>query len=417
MKWLAALLLLGAAGAAQAQVIRQIAFEGNDTTRESTMLRELVVHPGDAADPVTIERSRQAIQDLALFSAVSARIEPSGDGVRVIFTVKEKFYFIPAPRADANSDGQYAYGAQLRWYNVLGLNHVAKLTLKQQDRKETGRGKALAFDGSYDAPFVFDSPYGLSLSYSHSVESVAGTAVHAAFDERRESVHAGVSRSLPHEGPASQGWRAGAGLLWQVARHEGATAAAPPADGQATGAGLNTSYNDVRFNVYSEEGQKFSAGLQVATRRFLSDYAFTQWTAQYGRSWYIGEAPHQTVAVFAEGGLYEGGPPEALGAFELGGSGDLRGYPLHISQGNSYYYAGVEALRPLYWNWLRGVVWFEAGNTFGDEPRFDFDDSYSDVGLGVRLRIPFFVKFELNVGYAVPLRGGAAGRFFATGRR
>lgn len=416
-----AMLLSGIVAAAHAQAappapfIREIAFAGNDTTRASTMLREIPLHVGDRADPGQVERSRQAIQDLALFQSVTAELQPAEGGVRLLFTVKEKFYFIPAPRADANSDKQYSYGVQLRWYNVLGLNHTLRLTVKEENRQEANRSTALDYEASYYAPYVYDR-YGLDLSYSHTREPVE---LPVAYDELTQIARAVVLRSFPGDLPASQGWRLGAGLQWSAVDNQGA--GAPPSGGQATSLVLNVAYTDRHYNLYSEEGQQWGAEWQGATDHAFSDYDSSTLVAHYDNSWYIGQTPHQSVAVFAEGGVHDGGAAGATtNAFELGGVGDLRGYPHSFVGGQSYYYGGIEALRPLGWDWLRGVVFFESGNAYPDGESFAVEKSYSDIGLGIRLRVKWFVRFELNAGYAYPLRkpaDGSGGRFFATGRR
>lgn len=400
--------------------IVEIAFAGNGTTRPSTMLREMVVHVGDPADPARIEKSRQGVQDLGLFRSVTVEQFPVAGGVKLLFTVKEKYYIIPAPRADTNSDGQYAYGVQLRWYNVLGLNHIMRLTLLEKDRRQSGRGKSLSYDASYLAPFVFDTPYGLDLSYAHATETVDASAdgTIPAYDEIAQGARAILSRSFSIDGVASHGYRWGGGLQWGAVRNQGE--GAPAASGAATGFVVNGAYSDQRFNVYSEAGPKWSFEYALATQRFFSDHAYSMITAHYDDAWYVGDTPHQTVAVFAEGGTYHGPHSAVGGAFQLGGAGDLRGYRHNFLAGDHYYYAGVEALRPIHWDWLRAVVFFESGNAFAEDHEFTVDDSYADAGLGLRVRMTWFVKFELNVGYAWPLKDagdGLGGRFFATGRR
>lgn len=415
---LGAILLLGLPAPASAQavpVVREIAFEGNDTTQERTMLREMSIKVGEPADPRVIERSRQAIQDLGLFRSVEITQQAAVDGVRLVVTVREKYYVIPAPRVDTNSDGQYAYGLQLRWYNAFGLNHTAKATLKYQNRQQAGRGTALDFDASYGAPFLFDSPYGLELSVSRSAEPVEAAL---PYDEIHLGARAVVSRKIANGHAASQGWRVGTGLQWQdqATRGEGA----PAASGMATALVLNGGYSDVRFNLYSEEGQRVSMEAQSTLDNASSDYDYTSVIADYDGSWYVGAAPHQSLALFAEAGAYHGGPDGGAQPYQLGGSGDLRGYRHNFLDGDTYYYAGAEFLRPVGWDWLRGVAFFEAGNTFDGDSNASLEHSYADVGLGLRLRATWFVRFELNVGVALPLvdaGDGTGARIFATGRR
>ena len=417
MRRLAAALLLAAwALAAAAEpawpVIREITFAGNETTRPEVLLREMAVHVGDRADPVQLERSRQAIQDLRLFSAVDLEQVALGDGVRVQVTVEEKRYLLPLPRVSLDSDGQYSYGVGLRWWNVLGLNHTLHLTATQGNRQEAGRGSRQEFRASYEVPFLLDSPYGLELELGHADEPVTG-ALFA--NETTDEARMLFERALGGGGPASHGWRVGGGLQWHDQRRTGALAAASP--GHSTALVLQARYDDTRFNLYSEEGLRFDVEGRTTAGTFASDYAYQELTGGLEQAWRVGDTPHQTLGLFAEGGAYDGGPDGVPPPFALGGSHNLRGYPLNFLRGERYYYGGVELLRPLHWDWLRGAVFIEGGDAFGgDGP----DGTFADVGIGLRLRWSGFVRTELNLGFAWPLvdaGDGGAARFYASGHR
>jgi outer membrane protein assembly factor BamA len=414
---LLAVLCVAAARIGAAQVhppIRAIEFAGNDTTRPQVLLREMVVHVGDPADPVLLERSRQAIQDLRLFSAVTLEQRPLDDGVRVLVTVQEKHYVLPLPRASLNSDGQYSYGVGMRWWNVLGLNNTLHVTLEQGDRQQIGRGSTLEYRASYEVPFLSDSPYGLSLEYGHAETPAAGGLFG---EETRDSARWLVSRAFS-DGPASHGWRVGAGLDWQDQQGSAIGTVAPA--GHATALVLTTQYDALRFGLYSEEGRRFSLEGRAASAALASDYAYREVSGHYEQSWAVGAVPHQTFGIFAQAGAHGGGPAGAPPPFELGGAENLRGYELHELRGSHYYYAGAEYLRPLRWNWLRGVVFVEAGNALGDGSGLGADRVLADVGLGLRLRLSGFVNTELNIGFAYPLvdtPDGSSTRFFATGHR
>jgi len=419
-RWIAVLVLGGMPAMAVAQqapaypTIREIVFSGNETTRANVLLREMVVHVGDPADPDRIERSRQAIQDLRLFRSVDLREETAGDGVRLLITLREKYYVLPMPRASANSDGQYSYGLGMRWWNVGGLNHTLHAVVEQGSRQEQGRGDLLQYRASYDVPFVFDSPYGLGLSFAHSEEAVTDPL---PYDEVSDSARWELSRGFG-DGPASEGWRVGGGLQWLSQDRIGP--GAPDPAGQATALVLFTKYNDLHFNTYSELGSSFRFEAQSTAGSLASDYGYHELTAAYDHSWKVGATPHRTLGVFLEGGMYDGGPAGAVAAFSLGGSDNLRGYPLRVERGNSYYYGGLEFLQPLHWNWLRGVAFVEAGNVIGEGSNGDPGAVYADVGIGLRMRLNWFVRTELNIGYAIPLVDGGdgrSGRVFATGHR
>src|SRR5690349_2048189 len=311
-----ALLACGFSGASPAQdaeagagawpPIREIVFAGNDTTQPDVLLREMVVRVGDPADPERIERSRQAIQDLRLFRTVDVRQEPASDGVKLVVTLRERYFVLPLPRASANSDGQYTYGVAMRWWNVMGLNHTLHAVVEQGSRQEFGRGNLLQVRASYDVPFLFDTAYGLGLSVSHMEEAGAGLA---PYDEITDTARLDLSRAFG-DGAASHGWRVGTGLQWQNQNRNGPYA--PDPAGQATALVLFGSYNDMHYDTYSEHGMQFSVEGQSTAGGLGSDYDYEQLTASFERSWRLGDRPHRTLGLFAEGGTYAGGASDQL---------------------------------------------------------------------------------------------------------
>ncbi|MEO8995335.1 MAG: POTRA domain-containing protein, partial [Rhodanobacter sp.] len=194
--------------------IREITFSGNDTTRDKTMLREMSVHVGDPADPVQIEHSRQAVQDLGLFKSVSVHQEPLDDGVRLVYVVSEKFYFLPYPRLSANVDRQYSYGAELEWNNVAGLNHNLRVVAARSDANRVGYGQQTSYSASYIAPFIADTQNNLSVSAGHSSTPLTDPVSNLGYTEIGYSAEV-LLRHIYSTSAASQGWTAGTGLLYQ----------------------------------------------------------------------------------------------------------------------------------------------------------------------------------------------------------
>lgn len=406
MRFAAAALFCCAVVSAAELPVMQIAFEGNAQTREKVMLRELPFSVGDAADAALIERGRQAIQDLGLFSEVAVRTEPLRGGQRVVYSVRERFYLLPLPRLDLNSDGEFAYGAQLRLSNVWGLNHNFTVFAQTRETREEDVGRERNYALSYSAPLVFDTPMnvGGGLSYtSRPVETEQGEM----YEERFQNAAATLTRQL--SGSPSQGWNAGVGFIWQNQQTAGASA--PEAYGMATAFSVLGGYRDLRFKIFSEEGLSFGARLDVATEGLGGDYDYIRYTAGATRFWPLGSLPHQTLHLIGELGAYHGGPRE-IEAFALGGSSELRGYDPDFLEGDAFYRLALEYARPLVWNELRLAVIAEAGNVFADPGDLEFGRIYTTLGVGLRLRLPRFVNFEIELGYSVPLGTRGDGRWF-----
>lgn len=401
----------GAVKAAPDQLPRVVAVRiiGNKVTQPEVIRREMALDVGDPADAVAIENSRQAILDLGLFREVAIDMEPEGDGVALVVHLREKRYFLPIPRLDANSEGDYSYGAQLRWSNVFGLNH--RLTAhveKGHIDSERDRESEDSIRVRYSAPYIADSDYSLRF-FADRTEQISLDRADNSFEETFHRLEIIGTRDFRQSRPR-HGWILGTGLYWQDQSAAGEFA--PPSDGMATAAVATADYSDLRFSLYSETGRTFSARLEAAADGIVSDYSYERLDLSYRDYRRFGRREHQTVHLLAAGGLMSGGP-RSRNTYSLGGSSRMRGYDSDSIEGDTYWYLAGEYLRPLRWNWLRLLAVAEVGgarrNVFGDDNR----EVYASIGLGLRARITWFVDIELEAGIAVPLVEGDGVRFFA----
>lgn len=149
----------------QKYLIRQISFDGNDRTKDSRLLREVVVRVGDSLTLKQITKklkdSKEHITNTGLFTDVTTNLffdEENHNNVRLHFTVKEGLYFIPIPiieLADRNFNVWWSeHNRDIKFLN-LGLN--LKL------RNITGNADELDVLGQwgYDRKFIvnYESPY------------------------------------------------------------------------------------------------------------------------------------------------------------------------------------------------------------------------------------------------------------------
>lgn len=402
-----------AAETSAAPRIVDIEFSGNAVTQPRVMLREMQLAPGDVATPEQIEAARQAVQDLGLFRAVQIEPHAVEGGMVLIVTVQEKFYLLPLPRFDVKDSGEYAYGAQLRWANLFGLNHNLRVIWEQRDRKEQGVGRENTVFAAYALPQIADSRYNLGFSAAYTSRPVdAESAPGLSYDEQFHNLGVQVSRSLSDQGPPSQGWMLSSGVQWQQQDTSGDNAETPY--GTATSVVAGIGFRDLHFKRYSEDGGLFNVQVAVATEGVASDYDQLTYTVNARRFLPLGQRAHRSLVLLAELGARHGGPPDN-DAYELGGSGQLRGYDNDFLEGDAFYRVAAEFLSPLgKWDWLRGLVVLEAGNAFEQPRDASLGRAYGSLGLGVRLRVDWFVDLDIDFGYAIALGGGGdGGRFFA----
>lgn len=395
--------------------VAAIHFEGNGTTQRHVMMRELHLAVGDPADPKAVEASRQSIQDLGLFRQVSVAQQPvagSDAGVELTFTVEEKWYLVPFPRLDYNSDREFAFGFQVDWANVAGLNHRFEIDGARQENAEVDRGDALEYEASYFAPYFLRSPFDIALGISQDQTPITEQTPDGeiTYEEDYATFSATLLRRLT-PGRGSQGWRIGGGVFWQREMLRGD--AAPPENGEATALVALAEYRQIANKLFSEVGRVFSVRTEVTTDGLVSDYDFINARATYFESVAIGSTPHQTLAVTGSIGSYHGGPRD-FDRFALGGGNNLRGYDKNIFEGDAFWNVSVEYQRPVFgFNPVRGLLVFDAGRTYDDGlSDFTLSGVKMNAGVGLRWRIQTFVNLTLEIGMAWPLTDGGSELFF-----
>lgn len=301
--------------------IRDIRFEGNRVTRDRVLLRELVVAVGDPADPARIERSRQAIQDLALFLSVAVEQRPQDDGVVVLFTVRERWFVYPYPLVDVNADGDLALGAQMRANNLFGLNHALRITAARRTYDGDSRPDQISLTASYLAPLLADTRWSAAVAGGYLDRSVARGAL-SNYGEVTRYAEAQALRTLNRHGLLSQGWTVGGGLRFQHQTIDPGSDPAPPSAGTAIAVLGSARYRDIRFDNYSETGSEFGNRIEIASKGLGSDDGYQRITSSVSQSWPLGGVPHQTFELKADVGSYFGGGEGRLrDAFTVGGSG------------------------------------------------------------------------------------------------
>lgn len=393
-------------------IVREIVFKGNEITQRKVLAREMRIEVGDPADPIHIKDSRQAIQNLGLFKQVIVEQTPTDGGVVLIFTVVEKWYLLPYPRLDYNSDREFAFGFKLDWSNVSGLNHQLEALVSRQQNAEKDRGDATEFEFDYFAPYAWDTAVDFGASASHDItpieeDNAAGETISYKEDYSRFSVLA-LRRLTPGHG--SQGWRIGGGLLWQNETLRGPEA--PEENGMATAAVLQGRFERLDDRLYSSAGWTFGWRVELAAEDIASHYDYIDLRLNYFRSIPLWDVPHQTLRILFDVGSYHGGPRD-FDAYGLGGGSNLRGFDKDEFEGDAFWRLSLEVQRPLFgYKPVRGLVVMDMGRTYDDFDRFTFSDTQIDAGIGLRWRIQTFVNLTLELGYAWPLTRGGSEPFF-----
>jgi outer membrane protein assembly factor BamA len=391
---------------ASSRVITRIEFVGNRVTQPRIMLQEMLVKEGDIADSALIERSRQAIMDLGLFTSVDASVDEHEDGSVLRIVVKEKYYILPVPKLNRDDDNNISLGAEISLDNLAGLNQQLKLRYETEDAAGLSGGKIDTNTLSYNYPRMFGSPYVFGADINQirlPAEVVTGTAVTSLYEQEALTASLQVSRWLAPRGP-SRGWQVGAGLVWRHNAYDYVSGAPTDTfqDAQAVGINVLGQFLDVRDYLFSRSGKEYGYVGEFGAPVLGSDTQYTRHEFFYRRYLLIEGRPHENLEFQGRLGLSSGDIFAGEGfAYSLGGSKTLRAYDTGSFTGNSFVLFNLQYLRPFFDYYpLRGALFLDVGNAYPNNERINLGDLKWDVGIGLRLRLKSFVKIDLRVDVA-----------------
>jgi len=406
LKFLFGLMLLCCWSSASAanSVINEVRYEGNLTTENSLLNREIFVKPGDVVDYKTLEKSRQALMDLGLFKRVSFRLEEgelSKDNsqnkqVDVVFVVDEKYYLLVLPRAKIDDDEMHL-GVQLRWDNVWGLNHEMRALFEN-------RGDTLGVEEnrklfSYFYPNVNNSAYNLGINIQdvNEIDETDG-AINRHDDKYRVS----LSRWLNKQG-RNRGWFVGGSLLYQQRDNEVLVGSELSDSLNAVVLGLDVGFISVSNYEYNRGGKAYGYKLDWSHESIGSDDYFTKHLFYYRSYYRFHDHPLSNLNVQT---IFGHSNNDILGksAFTLGSRNDLRGYENSRFNGDTMLLTNIEYMfphenRPI----IRYVSFIDIGSTYDQLSDVFHQPLNLGVGFGIRWKIRSFVKLDLRAdfGYGI----------------
>lgn len=389
--------------ASRSDVIIAIEFSGNKVTREQILRQEMVVREGDPANPALIERSRQAIMDLGLFTSVRAAVEQRPEGSILRIAVKEKYYILPVPKLNRDDEYNFTLGAEITVDNMAGLNQQLKLRYESEDADNQSGGQITTYSLGYTYPRMFGGPWLLSGDWSQQnspAEELTGTTVTSLYDRQAWSAALRGSRWLHQTGP-SRGWQAGGGLIWRkdAYDHVSGTANRIFDDITVMGVTVNAQFTEVSDYLFSRQGVEYGYLGEYGAPLLGSETDYTRHEFYYRKYILLEGRPHENIDMQWKLGLSSGEMfPGDVTSYALGGSRSLRAYSSGSIAGNSYMLINLQYLRPLfgYYQW-RGVVFMDIGNAYPSNTEMHLGDLRWDVGIGMRLRLKSFVKIDLRI--------------------
>ena len=116
--------------------VRRINFNGNTSTKDEVLRREMIQLEGASANTDLIQQSKQQLERLGFFSSVNVETQPiagSSDLIDVNYTVEEQPSGSISASVGYSQSSGVVYGASLSQNNFLGTGNVVSLGANRSD--------------------------------------------------------------------------------------------------------------------------------------------------------------------------------------------------------------------------------------------------------------------------------------------
>lgn len=387
--------------------LERIVITGNVKTRDKVIRRELQVAEGELYHGTHLKKSRQKVNNLGFFEEVNMSTERGSapNKLNVIIDIKERPTGTLSIGAGYSSIDNFIMMGSVSQGNLFGRGQKLQLSAEYGGRRRT-------YNLGFTEPRLFDTE--LSSGFDiYDMEKVYT-------DFTKKSTGGDIRLGIPLWFEETRGY-----LTY---RHEDSDifAIAPTAGtfilqqaGKSTISSITASVvRDTRDNYIAPmSGSNSSVSTEVAggflggTRSFVKYLGSTSWFHPiYGDT---------SVMLHGAIGYAEGTEGKNLSIderFFVGGMNTVRGFdPLSLGPkdengnvigGNKELIFNAEYLFPLVKEAsLRGVLFFDAGNAFGENEVYDVENLRTSVGYGVRWYSPIG-PLRLEWGYNLNPRDG-----------
>lgn len=405
------------------QVVRAIRVEGAQTTHPSLIERAVTLKPGEAAGLSAEAETERRLYRLGVFSSARVRLVPAPRGpgdtspdvvpVNAVVSVSEPHKY------------QFVYGVEFA--NDYGplfeqFNNAIGVAADVRDRNVLGRGMSASLGARYEANLqsvrtLFGMP-------AIGTVPIRTNVFFAWRDESTPIGEFGDLREMSRRAYVEQRWRPRPwiDLSWGYAVSDRlfglpATRETPQFTLEGMLASLNAAVVlDRRDNAMNtSRGWFHSSSWQQGGTWLGSDFGYSRYM---GRGFYFvpfGRVVSASgIRVGVLGNMSGEAPIQVLDLlFRAGGSQTVRGYAqdeLSVALEDGLAFGGTHLLvlnqefRIRAGKWLQGVVFADAGRSFGDEG-FRMRDLAVGLGVGLRIVTPL-APLRIDMGFPVPRQPG-----------
>jgi outer membrane protein insertion porin family len=401
--------------------VGRVNIEGNVKTKDKVIRREIPLKPGDMFNSVELDTTKSRLTNLQYFSDVQVSGSPGGSGYRDVDVLVEE-----------KATGSVGVG--LGFSSIDSI--VGFMTLEQSNFdlfnpwNFTGGGQRFGMNlrlGSKRSEFSVSlvEPWFMDQQLALGGELFFKQSTY--FSDYYEQTNAGAAISLRKPLGAKSSIK-GEYRLEQVSIDSEVDADDYGGNGNdsklsdeeiggdylRSAIALNYIYDSRDSSVQTRKGHKFDLGATLAGGVFGGDVDTITVSAQGQKYWNL--RWDTILSVNGELAVVDSVNDDEIPIFErmfLGGGRTLRGFEFRdvgprddgftdeVYGGNSLGYVSLEYTVPII-ETVRAAVFYDVG--FVNEKSWDIgpSDLYSDVGLGLRLKLPIS-PLPLALDYAIPV--------------
>ncbi|HVX86240.1 MAG TPA: outer membrane protein assembly factor BamA [Phycisphaerae bacterium] len=428
-------------------LVGEVIIRGNANIQDRVIRRQIRIFPDQTFDMVLVRQSIERLKASRIFQDVKVTpiVPPdNAPGVRdalVEVAEGQTGRFMMGAGLSTNSGIFGEFSLEQQNFDIANPPHSLGEFLRGQSFKGAGQYFQILLEPGtefqnyrldFQEPYLFDTPY------SFSNDAYYFTRQRESWDERRIGDVFTFGRRF------GDVWSVGLAFRFEQVSITGVT--------DTNGNGItdtnyflfdpvanvtNGPFNDTAQSIIDQQGSHFLTSIKpsivrdttdsrvfptTGTRTALSleqygvmggELTFTKIDARF--DWYVPlyEDLFERKTIFHLGtelGIIPSGNSAFYERFYAGGIGSLRGFrfrgvspregPLQDPTGGDFsWVTTAEVNYPIYENLLRGVVFTDFGTVERD---ITLGTIRSDVGLGVRISIPFFGNIPLALDFAVP---------------
>jgi outer membrane protein insertion porin family len=375
----------------QLVTINRINIKGNTRTRDKVIRREIMLKEGGLFNAVKLKASNQRLGRIDFFEDINISPEPGIDDSQLNLNIEVK----------EKPTGKFSIGG--------GYSTVDKMTFMGEISENNlfGRGQKLALQANVSSN---SSKFNLSFTEPHLFDSKLLLAVSAYNWDRKYDDYIKESRggSINIGYPLWRKWRLNMGLGFDdttLTDVDLLTASKEIKDSMTyhkTNSVKIGLLRDTRNRMYgASKGSRNTLSSKYAGGPLGGDNSYTKIEAS--SSWYFPISKSTTFHPKLTGGYIAGNSEGHLPVFEkfyLGGLSSIRSFDNgHISPidpvsgdrigGDKMWYANFEYIFPLAnTQGLTGVIFYDIGNVYDVDQRWQFENYKHSAGAGFRWMSP-----------------------------